>query len=98
VVVHVLPLVKLVTATLMLAPVLWIATSLSGVVGARALQLVAVAVKLVAVPLLHLLFTADNLALLHWRNKKFATLLIAQDQNIKIEQANRVLALRAKNN
>jgi len=74
----VLPLLTLATAILMLAPILWIASSLSGVVGARALQLVVAAAKLVAVPLLHLLLTADDLALLHWRNNKSATLLIAQ--------------------
>jgi len=75
---RVLPQLKLVTATLMLAHLLWIAPSLSGAVGAHALQLVAVATKLVAVPLLHLLLTADTLALLHWQNNMPATLFIVQ--------------------
>jgi hypothetical protein len=44
---HALPLLKLVTATMLLAQLLWIALSLSGVAGARAPQLVGVAHKLV---------------------------------------------------
>jgi hypothetical protein len=44
---------------------LWIAPSLSGVLGARALHLVEVAHKLADVPLPLLLLTADILAPLH---------------------------------
>jgi hypothetical protein len=53
---------KHVTVTQMLVQLLWIALSLVGVTGARAPQLVEVARKVVAVPLLDLLLTVDILA------------------------------------